>query len=515
MLIRVVSAAVLASTLCTYGPASANSLTTDAGAPVGDNQNSQTVGRNGPTLLQDFHLIEKTARFDRERIPERVVHARGTGAMGVFESYGDFSAYTKAGFLASAAKKTPVLVRFSTVIHSQGSPETARDPRGFATKFYTEQGNYDLVGNNLPVFFIRDAMRFPDMVHSLKPSPIYNKQDPNRFFDFFSHQPESTNMLTYVYSDMGIPASYRKTDGFGVHSFKWINEKDQVVYVKYHWTSLQGVENYSAQQAAEVVGKNWENLTSDLYDNIRAGNFPSWELSVQILKPGQLNEFKFNPLDATKIWPEAQVPSVKIGKMTLNKIPDNFFEQVEQAAFDPGVMVPGIEPSEDKLLQGRLFSYADTQRYRVGANYQQLPVNHALSQVANNSQGGSMNASHTQSDINYEPTVANGRPSANADYKYHVTDVTATISQEKIDKPDDFEQAGALYRSFSEKDKSHLIDDLVADLSQVKNLDVTYAMVSHFFLADQDYGNRLADALKLDKSKVQQLASEKNAIAQR
>lgn len=483
--------------------AQADTLTTDGGSPVGDNQNSQTVGEHGPVLLQDFHLIEKLARFDRERIPERVVHARGTGAHGVFESYNDFSTYTKASFLNTAHKQTPVFVRFSTVAPSQGSPETVRDPRGFSVKFYTDQGNYDLVGNNMPVFFIRDAMKFPDMIHSFKPSPVYNKQDQARVFDFLSHQPESTNMLTYLYSDLGTPASYRKTDGFGVHAFKWINAKGDIRYVKYKWTSLQGIENLTAQQAQEVAGKNSENLTQDLYTNLKAGNFPSWELSVQILKPEELAKFDFDPLDPTKIWPENLVPAVKIGKMTLNKVPDNFFEETEQAAFDPGVVVPGIEPSEDRLLQGRLFSYADTQRYRVGTNYQQLPINRAKVPVTNQNQAGSMNAGHTAGETNYEPSV---HPTASEDPHYKAASwaiPNATIQQKRISKTNDFKQAGDLYRSYSETEKEHLISNLAGDLGQVDNAEIVYEMASHFYKADKDYGTRLAKALNLDLKQVQ------------
>jgi catalase len=500
---RYKSALLLALLAAPCMHAFAGTLTTDGGAPVGDNQNSQTVGEHGPVLLQDFHLIEKLARFDRERIPERVVHARGTGAHGVFESYGDFSSYTKASFLQAAHKQTPVFVRFSTVVHSAGSPETKRDPRGFAVKFYTDQGNYDLVGNNLPVFFIRDAMKFPDMVHAFKPSPVYNKQDQGRVFDFLSHQPESTNMLTYLYSDLGTPASYRKTNGFGVHAFKWINAKGQARYVKYTWTSLQGVENLTAQQADDIGGKNQENLTQDLYTNLKAGNFPSWELSVQMLAPENLGKFDFDPLDPTKIWPEKLVPSVKIGKMTLNRVPDNFFEETEQAAFDPGVLVPGIEASEDRLLQGRLFSYGDTQRYRIGANYQQLPINHAKVTVDNQNQAGSMNAGHTVGETNYEPSV-NPTAGENPQFKYaRGLYPNAIIQQEGITKTNDYKQAGDLYRTYTDLEKDHLISNMVGDLGQVTNPDVVYEMVSHFYKADADYGTRLAKQLNLDLARIQ------------
>ena len=347
--------------LATASGASAKTLTRENGAPVGDNQNSQTTGEFGPVLLQDSHLLEKLARFDRERIPERVVHARGAGAFGTFESYGSFSDLTMAAPFQKKGKDTKVFVRFSTVIHPSGSPETLRDPRGFATKFYTEQGNWDLVGNNLPVFFIRDAMKFPDMVHSLKPSPVTNKQDPNRALDFFAHVPESINMLTFVYSDLGTPASYREMEGNGVHAFKFVNAKGEVKYVKFHWAPLQKVRSLTAAQAAETQAKDFGHATTDLYANIRAKNYPAWELEAQILSPEQLDSFDFNPLDPTKEW--IRIPGlkvVKLGKMTLNELPKNFFETTEQSAFAPSNLIPGVEASEDRLLQGRLFSYADT-----------------------------------------------------------------------------------------------------------------------------------------------------------
>src|SRR5713101_7553725 len=369
-------------------------LTQDSGAPVGDNQHSKAAGPDGGVLLEDFHLIEKLARFDRERIPERVVHARGTGAQGSFVASTDFSQYTKASLFAAPGKETPVFVRFSTVIHPKGSPEALRDPRGFATKFYTDQGNWDLVGNDLPVFFIRDAIKFPDMVHSLKPSPVSNVQDPNRFFDFFSHIPESTNMLTYLYSDLGTPASYREMDGFGVHAFKFVNAKGEVVFAKFHWKSQQGVKTLSAEEATAA---DFNYATKDLYANIRSGNLPKWDLYVQLLKPEDIAKLDYNAFDATKIW--EGVPEMKLGTMTLNRVPENFFQSTELVAFSPGVMVTGIEASPDRLLQGRLFSYADTQRYRIGANYQSLPVNRPLVQVANSNQDGALNFVERTGDL--------------------------------------------------------------------------------------------------------------------
>lgn len=480
-------------------------LTTNTGAPVGDNQNSVTVGQNGPTLLEDINLIEKLAAFDRERIPERVVHARGVGAYGEFEAAGDFSAFTKASLFNTNGKRTPVFVRFSTVIHPSGSPETLRDPRGFAVKFYTDQGNYDLVGNNLPVFFIRDAIKFPDFVHSLKPSIQTNKQDPNRMFDFLSHTPEATHMLTRLYSDYGIPANYRQMNGSGVHAFKWINAKGEVTYVKYTWKSMQGEKNLTAAEAAALQGKDFQHASVDLYEHIQKGMNPAWELYVQMLKPADLDKFDFNPLDATKIWPEDIVPLQLVGKMTLNRMPDNYFQETEQSAFSPGTLVPGIEASEDKLLQGRLFSYFDTQRHRVGPNFQQLPVNAAKVDVNTNNQDGTMSMRKRTGDVNYQPSVQSTGFKDDEQFEHSSAPVNAAVVQNKISKPNDFKQAGDFYRSLSEQNKANLISNLAGDLSQVKNKEILKKMVGYFYMADSDYGKRLAAALKLTREEVESM----------
>ncbi|EKE77846.1 catalase [Gallaecimonas xiamenensis] len=482
----------------------AETMTRDNGAPIGDNQNSTTAGANGSVLLQDVHLVQKLQRFARERIPERVVHARGTGAFGNFVASGDFSALTMATPFAEAGKQTPVFVRFSTVIHPKGSPETLRDPRGFATKFYTDQGNWDLVGNNLPIFFIRDAMKFPDMVHSLKPSPVTNVQDPNRFFDFFSHEPGATNMLTWVYSDLGIPASYRQMDGNGVHAYKWINAQGQVHYVKFNWRSQQGVKGLSPSEAAKVQGNDFNHLTNDLYQAINQGQYPKWDLYVQLLKPEQLNDFSFNPLDATKEWPG--VKAIKVGTMTLNKVPDNFFAATEQAAFAPSNLIPGIEPSEDRLLQGRIFSYADTQLYRLGANNSQLPINQARVKVLNHNQEGAMNMATGAGDVNYQPSrrlpyAEDGR------YKAVQTALAGTVQQLAIKKQDNFSQAGAFYRSLSKVRQGYLVEALAGDLAKVKDAGTQHVMLSYFYKADADYGSRLTQAVKGDLAKVKTLAA--------
>ena len=477
--------------------AQSQQLKTNSGAPVGDNQNSQTVGSNGPVLLQDIHLVEKLASFDRERIPERVVHARGTGAFGEFVAEADLSAFTKAKIFSAKGKVTPMAVRFSTVIHGVGSPETLRDPRGFALKFYTEEGNYDIVGNDLPVFFIRDAIKFPDMVHALKPSPVTNKQDPNRIFDFFSHIPEATNMFTYLYTDLGIPATYRNMDGSSVHGFKWVNAKGEVTYVKYTWKTLQGVKNLTAKEAEMQQGKDFQHATNDLYNAIAKGDNPTWALYVQMIKEADLNSFDFSPLDATKNWPETKIPLVKLGTFILNRNAKNVFEEIEELAFSPADLVPGIEASEDRLLQGRLFSYFDTQRYRLGANFQKIPVNAPIHSPANNhNQNGAADAAVNISDVNYQPSETLNTPNDDSTYKVAKTSYSnAAISQKKIEKTNDFAQAGELYRSYSKEMQNNLISNLVGDLGQVTNKEIQKKMITFFYMADRDYGMRVAAAL--------------------
>ncbi|SDK00397.1 catalase [Catalinimonas alkaloidigena] len=473
-------------------------LTTNTGAPVGDNQNSKTVGENGPVLLEDIHLIEKLAAFDRERIPERVVHARGAGAFGYFEATADMSAYTQAAPFQQPGKKTEVAVRFSTVIHGHGSPETARDPRGFAVKFYTELGNYDIVGNNLPVFFIRDAIKFPDMVHSLKPSPVTNKQDPGRFFDFFSNVPEATHMLTRLYSDLGIPAGYQYMDGSSVHGFKWVNSQGKVTYVKYTWKTRQGVRNFTAEEAAAQQGKDWQHATAALRSDIEAGQYPQWDLYVQMISPDALDSFDFWPLDATKHWPEDQIPLVKVGTMTLNRNPVNYFQEVESLAFSPGSLIPGVEPSEDKLLQGRLFSYFDTHRHRLGPNYLQIEVNKPKEKVVNynsDSYASARNDEFPHPDVNYQPSNYTPVQETPA-YKYTETKLKdVTITQKKIAKTNDYKQAGEFFKALSKEDQEHLIRNLTGDLAMVTSKEVQKKMITHFYRADRKLGMALAQNL--------------------
>lgn len=472
-------------------------LTTNQGVPVGDNQNSRTAGQHGPTLLEDYHLIEKLAHFDRERIPERVVHARGAGAHGVFVVENSMKKYTKAHFLQEKGRETPVFVRFSTVIHSKGSPETVRDPRGFATKFYTKEGNYDIVGNHLPVFFIRDAIKFPDMVHSLKPAPDTNIQDPDRYWDFMSLTPESTHMLTWLFSDLGIPANYRQMEGFGVHAFKWVNDKGEVVYVKYHWKPLQGVKTLTAEEAAEIQARDFQHATRDLYEAIERGDYPVWDLYVQIMPPADFDKLDFDPLDPTKVWPEDAYPLIKVGKMTLNRNPQNFFAEVEQSAFSPSATVPGIEPSEDKLLQGRLFSYPDTQRHRLGPNYLNIPINCPYAPVRNYQRDGFMQTKQNPSPINYEPNRYEDTPKESPAYVESETPLAGYATRRKIDRTNDFKQAGERYRTYSKELQDSLVKNLVNDLKQVHQKTKLLA-ICNFFRADRELGARLAEGLGVD-----------------
>ena len=485
----------------------AQQLTTNTGAPVGDNQNSKTIGNNGQVLLEDIHLIEKLAAFDRERIPERVVHARGAGAFGEFVASADFSDVTAADFLSTAGKKTPLFVRFSTVTHQQGSPESYRDPRGFAVKFYTEQGNYDLVGNNLPVFFIRDAIKFPDMVHAFKPSPITNgASDANRVFDFFSNLPESTHMLTWLFSDYGIPANYRQMEGNGVHAYKWVNANGEVTYVKYKWVPQQEVKNLTQEEANKIQSTAIEHATLDLRNEIEKGNFPKWDLYVQMLKREDFDKLDFNPVDVTKVWPESVAKLVKVGTMTLNENPTNYFQQVEQAAFSPGTLVPGIEASEDKLLQGRLFSYFDTQRHRLTGNFQQIPVNAPKNNVKTYNQDGYMSIREQKGDVNYQPSTNLPEVKDNAKFKYSksVFPAGTTTAQAKIDKENNFAQAGDLYKSFSKKDQDNLIKNLSGALNSVQNKVIVHKMIAHFYQANTEYGTRLMKATNTSMNDVKQ-----------
>ena len=475
-------------------------LTTESGAPVTDNQRSQTAGRSGPVLLQDQHLLEKLARFNRERVPERVVHAVGIGAHGHFEVTNDVTRWTRARFLAEVGKRTEVLVRFSTVAGSKGAPDTARDPRGFAVKLYTEDGNYDLVGNNTPVFFIRDPLKFPDFIHSQKYDPRTNQQEPDNVWDFFGLSPEATHQFTWLFGDRGRPATVRHMDGFGSHTFQWQNAAGDAVWVKYHWKTDQGIATFTDDEAEAAGGANPEFHLQDLREAIESGNPPSWTLSVQIMPLADAATYRFHPFDVTKVWSQQDYPRIEVGKMVLDRWPDNYFAEVEQAAFDPGNLVPGIGPSPDKMLQGRLFAYGDAHRYRLGINHTQLPVNapHATTATNYGRDGAMALADNGGGSKNYEPNsfdgpVQTGEPlyrgldsdgaSGSYDYEHHADD-------------SDFRQAGDLYRLQPPDAKQRLVSNIAKSLSQVSRDDIVERAVANFREADPDYGERVAALVK-------------------
>jgi catalase len=479
-------------------------LTTRQGHPVSNNQSVRTVGRRGPTTLENYHFLEKLTHFDRERIPERVVHARGAGAYGYLEAYGTVggepvSKYTRAKLFQKKGQRTPLFVRFSSVIHGGHSPETLRDPRGFAVKFYTEDGNWDLVGNNLKVFFIRDAMKFSDLVHAFKPDPVTNRQDTRRIFDFISLMPEAMHMVTFLFSPWGIPASYRHMEGSGVNTYKWVNEKGESVLVKYHWVPRQGVKNLLQSQAEEIQAKNFNHATQDLYEAIERGEHPEWEFCVQLMSDGEHPELDFDPLDATKLWPEDQFPLRPVGRMVLDRNPVDYFAEVEQAAFGTGVLVDGLDFSDDKLLQGRTFSYSDTQRYRVGANYLELPINAPKRPVASHQQGGQM--AYTEATgrtrnphVNYEPSGLGGLREAPPDGPDPIPLVSGNPVRQKIDRQNNYKQAGERYRKHEDWEREELIGNLVGALRGCTK-EIQERMVWHFSQCDQDYGRRVAEGL--------------------
>ncbi|CAM5256602.1 catalase [Streptomyces narbonensis] len=475
-------------------------LTTESGAPVADNQNSATAGVGGPILLQDQHLLEKLARFNRERIPERVVHARGSGAYGYFEVTDDVTAYTKADFLGEVGKKTETFLRFSTVADSLGGADAVRDPRGFALKFYTEEGNYDLVGNNTPVFFIKDPIKFPDFIHSQKRDPFTGKQEADNVWDFWAHAPEATHQITWLMGDRGIPASYRHMNGYGSHTYQWTNEAGEAFFVKYHFKTNQGIRSLSADQAAELVGKDANSHQTDLLQAIERGVNPSWTLYVQIMPAAEAAEYRFNPFDLTKVWPHSDYPLQRVGRLVLDRNPENVFAEVEQAAFSPNNFVPGIGPSPDKMLQGRLFAYADAHRYRLGVNHTLLPVNAPKATTAENyGRDGAMALRNgSRHDKNYEPNSYQGPAQTDAALSapLAIHGWTGTHEAPAHTKDDDFFQAGELYRLMSEDEKKRLIANIAGGLSQVSREDVIEKNLAHFAAADADYGKRVAEAVR-------------------
>ncbi|WP_369069166.1 catalase [Kineococcus terrestris] len=491
-------------------------LTNRQGHPVYDNQNQRTVGARGPATLENYQFLEKISHFDRERVPERVVHARGTTAFGYFEAYGTFgdepiSKFTRAKLFQEQGKRTDVAVRFSTVAGGRDSSEALRDPRGFAVKFYTEDGNWDLVGNNLGVFFIRDAIKFPDFIHSQKPDPVtFDRQVPNRVFDFASQTPESLHMFTLVFSPRGIPASYRTQQGFGVNTYKWVNPEGETLLVKYHWHPKQGVKSWTAADAAAVQAQDLGPHTRDLYAAIDAGDHPEWELLVQVMSDEEHPELDFDPLDDTKVWPENVFPLTPIGKMVLDRKPVDFFTESEQIAFGTGVLVDGLDFSDDKMLVGRTFSYSDTQRHRIGPNYLQLPVNQAKNAAVRTNQRDGAMAYHVDGrgenpTVNYEPSIIGGlREGTYPTHDEQGPVISGRLTRKRIPRTNDYQQAGERFQLSEDWEKDELVANFVDALSQCIR-PIQERMVWHMFMADDEYGRRVGEGLGITADDVRHL----------
>ena len=489
------------------------SLTSENGAPVSDNNNSLTAGSRGQMMLQDLWFLEKLARFDREVIPERRMHAKGSGAFGDFTVTHDVRKYTKAKIFSEIGKKTEAFVRFSTVAGERGAADAERDIRGFAMKFYTEEGNWDLVGNNTPVFFIRDALKFPDLNHAIKRDPKTNMRSAQNNWDFWSMLPEALHQVTIVMSDRGIPASYRHMHGFGSHTYSLYNEKMDRVWVKFHFKTQQGIKNISDREAEELIGKDRESNQHDLFNAIERKEFPRWTLYFQIMTEEQAKNHVENPFDITKVWKHKEYPLIEVGVLELNRNPENYFADVEQAAFSPAHIVPGIGLSPDKLLQGRLFSYGDAQRYRLGVNHDQIPVNAAKVQVHAYHRDGRMRINGNYgSTLGYEPnSYGEWKDQACAREPPLKVDGDIYHYDPKEDKTDDcFYQPGELYRLITEDKKALLIENTANNMICVTD-NIKYRHTAHCYLADKEYGERLAKALNLDLEIVIKLSKLNHA----
>jgi len=483
-------------------------LTTNQGLKINDNNNSLKAGERGATLLEDFILREKITHFDHERIPERIVHARGNAAHGVFKLYKPLKKYTKAAFLNDTEIETPVFVRFSTVAGSKGSTDLARDVRGFSVKFYTQEGNYDLVGNNMPVFFIQDAMKFPDLVHAVKPEP--HNEIPqaasahDTFWDFISLMPESMHMIMWAMSDRALPRSLRMMEGFGVHTFRLINAKNESCFVKFHWKPLLGVHSVAWDEAQKISGKDCDFHRRDLWEAIETGNFPEWELGLQIIPEADEHKYNFDLLDPTKLIPEEIVPVMRVGKMTLNRNPDNFFAETEQVAFHPGHLVPGIDFSNDPLLQGRLFSYTDTQLSRLGSpNFHEIPINRSISPMHNNQRDGHMRQTINSEKTNYHPnSISGGCPFQAKAAEGGFVSFTERIDAVKIRNRsqsffDHFSQATLFFNSQSKPEQQHIIDALTFELGKVERIYIRERVLGLLMQIDKNLASKVADGLGL------------------
>lgn len=484
------------------------SLTTEQGAPVGDNQNSLKGGERGPTLIEDHHLREKIFRFDHERIPERVVHARGFGVHGYFETYESLSDLTAADIFQRAGEQTPVFVRFSTVAGNKGSSDLARDVRGFAVKFYTRHGNWDLVGNNIPVFFIQDAIKFPDLIHAVKQEPDRGfpqaQTAHDNFWDFISLTPESMHMIMWIMSDRAIPRSFRFMQGFGVHSFRLINAEGRSIFVKFHWKPEQGLQSVMWNEALKISGADPDFHRRDLWETIRRGDYPSWELGIQVFDDAFAEAFEFDVLDSTKIIPEEQLPVRPIGRLVLNRTVDNFFAETEQVAFHTGNVVPGIDFSEDPLLQGRNFSYLDTQLKRLGSpGFARLPINAPACPVRNFQQDGHMALDNPRGRANYEPNSwsEHGGPRETPGEGLETFPEPVRGEKRRVRAAsfsDHYSQARQFYISQTPVEQRHLADALVFELSKCEALPIRTRMVSHLRNVDQQLAEAVANGLGLE-----------------
>ena len=477
-------------------------LTTTAGIPVSDNQNSLTAGPRGPILMQDFHLIEKMAHFNRERIPERVVHAKGAGAYGTFTVTNDITRYTKAKVFSQVGKRTDTLVRFSTVGGEKGSADSARDPRGFALKFYTEEGNWDLVGNNTPVFFIRDPLKFSDFIHTQKREPQSNLKPAWMMWDFWSLSPESLHQVTILFSDRGTPKGHRHMHGFSSHTFSLINSQNERVWVKFHMLTQQGIQNFTREEAIKMAGENPDYATQDLFEAIERQDYPKWRVSVQIMTEAEAQTYPINPFDLTKVWPHKDHPLIDVGELEFNRNPTNYFAEIEQAAFAPANVVPGISFSPDKMLQARVLSYPDAHRYRLGVNYEALPVNHAKSEVNTYHRDGAMRFDDNGgASVNYEPNSFGGPME---DPRFREPDLKISGDANRYnhrDGNDDYTQAGNLFRLMTDEERARLIDNIVNHMSSVPQ-EIQLRQIGHFYKADPAYGRGVAEGLGLTIDEV-------------
>ena len=469
-------------------------LTTTAGNPISDNQNSITAGARGPVLLQDYQLIEKLAHQNRERIPERVVHAKGSGAFGELVITHDISKYTKAKVLQKG-EKTKLLLRFSTVAGERGAADAERDVRGFALKFYTKEGNWDLVGNNTPVFFIRDAYKFPDFIHTQKRHPQSNLRSNTAAWDFWSLSPESLHQVTILMSDRGLPKSFRHINGYGSHTYSLINAQGERFWVKFHFKTLQGIETITNAQAEAIVAKDRESNQRDLFENIQAGNFPKWSFEIQIMTQEQAKVCTFNPFDVTKVWAHGEYPMIKVGEMTLNENPKNYFNEVEQASFSPSNIVQGISFSPDKMLQARIFSYPDAHRYRVGTHYEMLPVNRPIVEVNTYHADGSMNYEIRQpTDAFYEPNSFGGaiEDKQFVEPAFETGDIADRYNHR--DGNDDFSQVTALFNLMSPSQKEQLFSNIAAAMEGVPR-NIVDRQIALFEQVHPDYAKGVKKAL--------------------